>query len=169
MLILNLPEIVRSFRQGAIVEAAHDLMGVQAPDGALVPPEKLGPGLVEQTDAEGHVRVRWIDAGFDSWLDAVDLSPLGSNARLVTLKRRDKHGNSRLVHHRVVKDIGLQHNWIVEMLPKQVVRALRPDGSSWTFTCNGLFRRLDVWWSQPPRDDDAEAYTVAEIALFGQP
>jgi hypothetical protein len=161
----SLAPIETTFRRGAVVAAAGDLMGVQTPDGALVPCERLGPGVVEQLDAEGRVNVRWVAAGFDAWLEAQDLRSLGPHAHLITVMRRDKYGRSTLLQHKVAATSGFEHNWTVEFLPGNVVRSLREDSAAWTFSVNPLLRRVNAWWPQPPDDDDAEALAAAELSL----
>lgn len=153
-------------RSGIVVEPAADLGGLQAPDGAMLAPETLGPGIVESLAHDGKVCVRWVGADLNTCLDPVDIRPLGPNAHLLTVKRRDKDGSVKLLRHKVVTSSGFNHNWTVELLPGSVVRVVRTDGSAWTFKHNRLFRRIDCWWPQPPDDDDAEALAAADIALL---
>ena len=153
-------------RSGVVVEPAADLGGLQAHDGAMLAPETLGPGIVESLAPDGRVCVRWVGAGLNICLDPVDIRPLGPNAHLLTIKRRDKDGSVKMLRHKVVATSGFNHNWTVELLPGHVVRVVRSDSSAWTFKYNWLFQRIDAWWPQPPDDDDAEALAVADIALM---
>ena len=113
----------------------------------------------------GRVCVRWVRADFETCVDPGDLRSLGSDAHLLTIKRRDKNGHAKVLKHTVIAGVGLQDNWVVEFLPRNVVRAMRTDGSAWTFEINPIFRRINTWWRQPPDDDDAEALVAAETAL----
>jgi hypothetical protein len=153
------------FYKGAVISPAVDMAAVQAPGGDLVSADRLGPGIVEQLDPEGRVCVHWVGADFDTCLEPHDVRPLGPHAHLITVKRRDKNGNCKMSKHLVVTRAGLDHNWCAELLPKNVLRVVRTDdNSAWTFGYNTIFKRVDVWWPQPPEDDDAEALTVAELA-----
>lgn len=156
---------IAALKRGNVISAAAELAGLQAPDGSMVSSESLGPGIVEQFGQDGRVCVHWVGAGFDTCLDPTDVRPLGQDAHLVSIYRRDKRGETRLAKHVVVANVGLQHNWTVELLPDNTIRVIRnTDGCSWVFGFNWIFKRIDVWWSQPPRDDDAEALVVAEAA-----
>ena len=160
------PDVSARFSRGVVVSPADDLMGVQSPDGALVPCERLGPGVVEQIGSDERVLVRWWGVGLDTWMEPHDLRALGPHAHLITVHRCDGRGNSKLLRHKVITTGGFQHNWTVELRPKNVMRVLRADGLAWTFSLNPIFRRVNtVSWSQPPGDDDAEALTAAELAL----
>lgn len=155
----------RYFKQGTVIAAANELAVLQTPDGSMVSSDSLGPGIVEQTQQDGRVCVHWVRAGFDVCLDPADVRPVGQDAHLVTISRRDKHGHTSLVKHLVVANVGLQHNWDAELLPDNTIRVIRrTDGASWAFAFNWVFRRVVTDWSQPPRDEDAEALVVAEAA-----
>ena len=152
-------------RRGTLVMPAPDLMGLQAPDGTLVPAERLGLGRVEQTGRDNSVYVRWLSADYATWVERQDIRSLGPAARIITIQQRDKRGHSVLLRRTVNTSAGLKYNWIVESLPNNVVRAVRDDGASWTFAFNKLFNRLDTYWPVPPEDDDAEAFSAAESVL----
>jgi hypothetical protein len=158
------------FARNTLVAPARELGGVQSPRGDLVPVEKLGAGIVEEVEEEaegGRVRVHWTDAGFDAWMESQELQVVGSNARILTVNQYDKHGQSKLLRRKVVVSGAFAYSWTVEIRPSNVVRAVRADGSVWTFTYVPLFRRLQTPdWSVPPEDDDAEALTAAELAMF---
>ncbi len=156
-----------SFRRNAVVAPGDDLMGVQAPDGSLIPCERLGPGLVEEVSPEGKICVRWVAADFEAWLEPQDLRFLGDHAHLIVVNRCDGSGKTRLVRHMVITGSGFDNNWTIELRPKNVVRTIRSDGHAWTFTYNPIFRRLGTTgWTYPPDDDDAEAFTAAELSLL---
>lgn len=167
---LLLSDATVTFRPGAIVAPGDDLLGVQGPDGSLVPCEKLGPGVVEQVLAEGAVYVRWTEAGFDTWMEPGDLRSHGMHAHLIAVYRCDGHGTSKLVRNMVITGSGFESNWTVELRPKQVVRVIRSDGHAWTFVYNWIFRHLTTpCWTFPPDDEDAEAYTAAELSMLKHP
>src|SRR5436190_5668311 len=155
----------QSFRPGMLVKPVSDLGSVQSPDGMLVPCEKLGPGIVEQVSKDGTLGVHWVGARFDAYMDAEDVCSCGDHAHLVAIYRCDNHGNKTMVRSKIVDKAGLEHNWTVELRPRNVVRAVRADGCAWTFRFKPIFRRLEASWTLPPEDDDAEAVAVAEIAV----
>jgi hypothetical protein len=150
---------------GDVVALDSELIGVPTPSGDMTPADKLGPGLVERITPEGNVGVRWVDAGFETWLQIEDLRPLGDGARLVTVKRCDSHGIYSLLRHKVAARLGLKHNWTAELRAQNVVRVLRDDGCAWTFTRSPIFNKINIDWLQLSDDDDAEAFTAAEFAI----
>jgi hypothetical protein len=164
MLAFSTLERTEALSSGLVVSLSRDLASVQGPDGRLVAADSLGYGLVQQSNEE-YVLVRWIGAGFESWVEPSDLRSIGPDARLVTVEKYDNRGTRKQVRHKLGYNAGLHHNWTVELRPPNVVRVLRGDGNKWTFTLNKLFRRIDVGWPQPPDDEDAEALTVAELAI----
>ncbi len=164
MLAFGTQEKAEPFSCGLVVSLSSELASIQGPDGRLISADRLGHGLVQRS-AEGYALVRWIGAGFESWVEQSDLRSIGSNAHLVTIEKYDSSGIVKQLRHKVSCGEGLSHNWSVELRPPNVVRVLRPDGLKWTFTHNRLFRTIDVWWPQPPGDEDAEALTVAELAI----
>jgi hypothetical protein len=164
MLAFGTLERAEAFSCGLVVSLASELASVQGPDGRLVAADVLGYGLVQQS-TEGYVLVRWLGAGFDSWVEPSDLRSIGSDARLVTVEKYDNKGVRKQMRHRIACGSGLRHNWTVELRPDNIVRVLRHDGLKWTFVRSKLFRSIDVWWPQPPGDDDAEALTVAELGI----
>lgn len=153
------------FSSGLVVSLSSELASIQGPDGGLVSADSLGYGLVQQSTTEGYVLVRWLGAGFECWVEQADLHSLGSDARLVTVVKYDDRGTCKQVRHKLAHGSGLRHNWTAELRPPNVVRVLNYTGLKWTFTRNKLFRCIDVWWPQPPDDEDAEALTVAELAI----
>ena len=150
---------------GLVVSLSGELASIQGPDGRLVSADSLGYGVVQQATADGYALIRWIGAGFDSWVEQADLRSLGSDARLLTVEKYDSRGVCKQARHKVAQNAGLHYNWTIELRQPNIVRVLRTDGLKWTFTHNKLFRSIDVWWPQPPGDDDAEALTVAELAI----
>lgn len=171
MLALASPQETSQLKRGAIVVPSGDLGSVQGLDGRLIAAERLGYGIVlhvaqgPQYASEANTLVRWTGASIESWVEQADLCSVGAGAHLVTVEKYDKSCRRTQVRHRLADRIGLHHNWTAELLPDKVVRVLRYDGHTWTFKRNGFFRRIDVWWPQPPEDDDAEALTVAEFAI----
>jgi hypothetical protein len=164
MLAYSMLERAEALSRGLVVSLSRELASIQGPDGRLVAADNLGYGLVQQSTGE-YVLVRWIGAGFESWVEPSDLRSIGPDARLVTVEKYDNKGARKQVRHKLGYNAGLRHNWTVELRPANIVRVLRTDGHKWTFTHNRLFRRIDVWWPQPPDDEDAEALTVAELAI----
>ena len=155
----------RVLAAGQVVALGKDMAGVQVAAGSLVPADKLGPGWVEQTLLDGSVCVRWPIADIEACLPNEDLQPMGPSARLIIVRRYDKRGVCLSKHHKVVSGLGLAHNWVAELRPAHVVRIVRTDGPSWTFTVNPVFRTIRTQWELPRDDDDAEALTVAELTL----
>jgi hypothetical protein len=150
---------------GTVIEIAPQLAELQGPDGSMVPAESLGPGIVTWVGQDGRVCVHWVEADFDSWLDRTDVSSMGRDAHLVSVYHHNKDGSVRLHKHLTVVNAGLEHNWTVELWPSHIVRVIRnSDRAAWTFTLNWMFNRIQVWWPQPPDDDDAEALVVADTA-----
>lgn len=156
----------QSFRNGMVVAPAGELMGVQSPDGGLVPCERLGPGIVEQVSTDGRIRVRWVEAGFDALMDPQDLRSYGEHVHLVVIYRCDGRGNNIKFRSKIVEKAGLEYNWTVELRPNNVVRTVRADGCAWTFKFKPIIRRLEAAWPWPPEDEDAEALTVAELSVY---
>ncbi|MEA2576147.1 MAG: hypothetical protein QOH93_3445 [Chloroflexia bacterium] len=165
MLAFGTVERTDTLSRGLVVSLSSELASIQGPDGRLVAADSLGYGVVQQSTSEGYALVRWTDAGFDSWIEQADLHSLGSEARLLTVEKYDNKGVCKQVRHKVSQDVGLRFNWTVELRQPNVVRVLRTDGLKWTFNHNKMFRSINVWWPQPPDDEDAEALTVAELAI----
>ena len=165
MLAFGTLERTEPFSCGLVVSLASELASIQGPDGRLVAADSLGYGVVQQSTSEGYTLIRWIGGGFECWVEQTDLRSLGWDARLLTVEKYDSRDVCKQVRHKVAQNAGLRHNWTVELRQPNVVRVLRPDGLKWTFKHNKLFRSIDVWWPQPPGDDDAEALTVAELAI----
>lgn len=162
---LETTPITEEFHAGGIVRPVPELAWVQSPDGEHIPCEALGPGVVDEVDKTGRVLVHWTGGGFANWIEATDIRSAGPYAHIITVYNRDEHGISRFVRRRLVTEKGLSQNWTVELLPESVVRTIRPDGSAWTFKYNWVFEKIEVWWPRPPKDDDAEALLVAELAV----
>jgi hypothetical protein len=153
-----------------LVVPVASLLGANMLDGRLVFAERLGPGVVREVDSAGNVLIHWVEADADAWMDPADLQPLGSGAHLVSISRLDAHDHKISTRHRVVTQpgLGLEHNWTVELWPNRIVRAIRSDGCAWTFEWNPLLERMSILHNTgfpPPRTDDAEALTVAELAV----
>jgi hypothetical protein len=167
-MISQLPKHMGNFYYGAVVEPSPELGSVQVPDGTLMPAGELGPGVVKEIAGDDRIKVRWEGPDVEVWMEPGELSSLGPNAHLITIFRCDEHGQLTLLRRRVVTFGGLTYNWMVELLPDNVVRTVRSDGSAWTFDWNPLLGRMETLHTvglRPPRDDDAEALTVAEIAV----
>jgi hypothetical protein len=155
----------RTFNVGQVVSLAKEVASVQVPAMGLVPADKLGPGLVGLTAPDGTVCVRWPIAEVEACLPGEDLRPVGANARLVTVKRYDKRSVCSTVRYKIAAGLGFTHNWTVELRHPNIVRALRDDGCSWTFTLNTIFNRVISPWELPRDEDDAEALTAAELTI----
>jgi hypothetical protein len=146
---------------GQLVAPALDVASLQTVQGFMVSCDRLGPGVVRETDGAGKVLVRWSKAGVETWAETADLQPIDADHRLVTIMLCDARGHRTLLRQRVAL---LQHHWTIEVRPENVVRAERSDGLSWTFTFNPITRGVVASWIYPPEDDDAEALTAAELA-----
>jgi hypothetical protein len=145
-----------------VVALANDLAGVQAADGALVPSECLGFGLVQGVGPRGDVHVYWLDADIDTWVAVDDLRPLGAGTHLITVWRHDRHDQrTRLRSFPAL----LAHHWTVELWPDRLIRVLRADGPNWTFRFNNLTRQVDPPWDTMLTDDAAEAIVAADLAV----
>ena len=165
MIVSTLSSSRITLRRGEVVTLGADQMGVQSPRGGLIPPEKLGPGLVEQVTDDGFILVHWLDADLTAYMQPDELRVRGEGAHLLVIKRCDGHGECSLLRYRISSQFGFTHNWIVEMRPSNVIRVVRDDGHAWTFTRNPIFKTINVYWLQPPEDDDAEALTAAEMVF----
>ena len=151
-----------ALQPGVVVAPASDLAGMQAPDGTLLPPERLGLGLVQVCHPGGDVCVHWLDADLDLWVAGDELRVLGAHRHVVSLWRRDQRGQRRLRARRLA---ALQHDWAVELLPRRVIRAVQDTRLCWTFTFNTLTHEVDPPWTEAPSDDAAEALAAADLAL----
>jgi hypothetical protein len=114
---------------------------------------------------EGYVLVHWLDAGLTAYMQPDELRVRGEGAHLLVIRRCDGRGECTLVRYRMSSQLGFTHNWTVERRPSNVVRVVRDDGHAWTFTRHPIFKNINVFWPQPPDDDDAEALTAAEMAF----
>jgi hypothetical protein len=164
------PTAVRPlFKVGTLVMPEDDVAGIQNPQGELVPVDRLGPGIVRALEPDGTLRVRWSIAGFDSWEALDQVRTLGPQSRLITLMKLGKSGRPNLAKQQVVSDGNVTHNWVVEQWPDGLVRALRPDGYTWTFEYKMYRNQLEFLHTmdlQPPEEDDAEALAAAEMVVL---
>jgi hypothetical protein len=151
-----------ALQPGVVVAPARDLAGVQAPDGTLLAPERLGLGLVQVCSPGGDVCVHWLDADLDLWVAGEELRVLGANRHVVSLWRRDQRGQRSLVGRRLA---ALQHDWTIELLPRRVIRVVQDTGLCWTFTFNTLTHEVDPPWTEASSDDAAEAIVAADLAM----
>ncbi len=151
----------RPLEPGQLVAPALEVAGLQTVQGFMIASERLGPGIVQESDGTGKVLVRWSKAGVATWAERADLQPIDAGRRLVTIVLCDARGHRTLLRQRVAL---LQHHWTIEVRPENVVRAERSDGLAWTFTLNPVTRAVIASWIYPPDDDDAEALTAAELA-----
>lgn len=147
--------------QGAVVTLASDLAGVQAPDGRLVPPDRLGLGTVQALGAGDTICVHWLDANLDTCVPRDEVQPLGAGRHLVSVWNCDRRGRRTLRRRRLAM---LDHHWEVELLPHGVIRAVRADGPCWTFHYNSLTHEVDPWCGEELTDDAAEAVVAADTA-----
>lgn len=165
----TMPKTAQALAVGTVVTPTDELLGVWAPYGGLVPPEGLGPGVVEKIAADRRARIHWLDAEVDSWMDPEELKPHEEGTHVISVYHCDGQGHSTRLRHRLVDGgIGCTYNWTVELRPDAIIRVVRADGAAWTFrmsTHPALERVITRWPTQPPEDDDAEAFTVAELAL----
>jgi hypothetical protein len=156
-------------RVGALVRPDSALAEIQTLSGQLVNTESLGPGVVREVGLMGEVRVHWVGANLDTWVQWQDLDQIGESARLLTVRVYDRLGRTKSTRHKVVKAAGLRYNWHIEIRPRNILRAIRTDGQVWTFEWYPLFQQANpihtilMDYSQL-NDDEAEALTVAEIA-----
>ncbi|MGA7733073.1 MAG: hypothetical protein WCD37_17585 [Chloroflexia bacterium] len=158
-----------SVRVGALVRADSSLAEIQTLGGSLIATDALGPGVVSEVGPAGEVKVHWARADLDAWVQAQDLLQFGENARLVTVRVFGRLGRGKAARHEVVKGAGLRYNWVVEVRPRNILRAIRPDGQTWTFEWYPLFQQAHPIHTLlmdhcQLNDDQAEALTVAEIA-----
>ena len=163
-----MPASCRHLTQEAVVTLATEPLSIHSPDADLPDSRRLGPGFVQASDACGHVRVHWMERDFDAWMDPADLAVLSVTGRLISVFHCTQVGQRLFERHKLVTDKGLQHNWIVERLPGDVVRTERSDGAAWTFNWWPVLRRMELIRTvdlMPPEDADAEALIVAEIAV----
>jgi hypothetical protein len=151
----------QALEPGQLVAPALEVASLQTVQGFMIACDRLGPGVVQDSDGTGRVRVRWSKAGVETWAERADLQPIDAGRRLVTIVLCDARGHRTLLRQRVAL---LQHHWTIEILPENVVRAERSDGPAWTFTLNPVTRGVIASWIYPPEDDDAEALTAAELA-----
>jgi hypothetical protein len=153
------------FGDGALVTLAPDVAGVPTPDGGFAAPERLGPGLVRARGRD-DVLVHWVDADLDTWVPRGDVEPLGPGQRLLTVWRCDQRGRRTLLRRAPAR---LEHHWRVDVLPTEVVRAVREDGLCWTFAFNTLTREVEPHWGEELDDDAAEAIVAADLATRPPP
>jgi hypothetical protein len=158
----------RHFVPPALVALTSDPITLPAPGHDLTLAGRLGPGIVLDTVRDNRVHVRWVAAGFDAWMDPADLRVLSPTARLITICQCDSAGRRTHVRYRVGPRAGLEHHWTVELLPGEVVRAVRADGAAWTFNWLRLLDRIELAHTVgllPSDDAGAEARTAVEFAL----
>jgi hypothetical protein len=146
---------------GQLVAPALEVASLQTVQGFMITCDRLGPGVVRESDGTGKVLVRWSKAEVETWAETADLQPIDAGRRLVTIVLCDARGHRTLLRQCVAL---LQHHWTIEVRPANVVRAERSDGPAWTFTFNPITRAMIASWIYPPEDDDAEALTAAELA-----
>jgi len=158
----------RRFAPHTLVALTTDPIQLPDPGKDLVLSDRIGPGLVVDTLLDNRVHVHWIVADFEAWMDPADLRLLSPTARLITLCQCDAEGRRTHVRYRRGPESGLEHHWTVEILPNEVVRAVRDDGAAWTFNWLRLLERVELGHTVgllPAEDADAEARTVVEVAL----
>ena len=162
-------KVSNPFKVGTLVLPEEDVAGIQNARGEHVPVESLGPGIVRSAAPDGTVRVHWSLAGFDSWETPDQLRTLGPQSHLITLMKLDKSGRFSLAKQKVVSDGNVEHNWLVEQWPDGLVRAVRPDGYTWTFEYKMYRNQLEFLHTMdllPPEDEDAEALAAAEMVVL---
>lgn len=177
---MNTTAVDELFQIEQVVQPAQNLAGLQGPHGTLVLREHLGPGVVLETryvpppfplnnkPPEEEILVHWAAADFDAWMQPNEVERLDPYARLIAEYEWDGHEQRMFKNYKVISRAGLTHSWAVERLPDGVVRTVRTDGSAWTFDWYPLYDRvypIHTLNPNPTTDDDAEALTVAEVAL----
>lgn len=168
---IPLNEIV--LRVGTVVRADSSVAEIQTTSGSLIGTDRLGPGVVSEVAQTGEVKVHWVSADLDAWVRQADLLQFGDTARLLTVRSFDWLGRSKSTRHVVIKGIGLRYNWVVEVRRKNILRAIRADGNTWTFEWYPIFRQAHplhtlLTEGYQLNDDQAEALTVAEMAATGK-
>jgi hypothetical protein len=159
------PMTRRALQPGEVVIPAEGITGVQTPDGRLILRHRLGPGIVEKVAPTGQVRVRWMDAEFDIWMDPVAVEPAGAHTHMITVYQCDGRGSAVRLGHHVITAERLEYNWTVELRPDNLIRMIRADGHSWTFYAFCDTRCICTPWPQPSEDTDGEALAAAELAV----
>lgn len=153
----------------SVVELAPDVDEMQTPEGDVILKQMLGPGEVREIAPDGSVLVHWVSADFDMRVERADLDAADPEVRLIAIYRGNLHSEPALEKHKVVSDKGLTHNWVVEILPGNVIRTVRSDGWAWTFDWYPLIHRVEprfaILEDALEDDDHAEALTVAELAV----
>lgn len=137
-------------------------------DGDLPPSRALGPGFVCEPEIFGKTHVHWIELDVDAWMNAADLQALDPAARLVSIFHCDQKGTRSFLRHKLTRAQGLEHNWAVDLLPSDLIRAIRSDGATWTFNWYPSAERVEYLRTVgqlPAEDADAEALTAAEMAV----
>lgn len=156
-------------RVGTLVRVDNSLAEIQMLGGNLMSAERLGPGVVSEVGGMGQVKVHWVGADLDAWVQQADLLQFENTARLMTVRVFNRFGRAKTARHEVIKSVGLRYNWTVELRPRNVVRTIRSDGLNWAFQWFPLFREAHPLHTMMMdgyelNDDQAEALTVAEIA-----
>jgi hypothetical protein len=159
------PTVRPALQPGMVVALNEEFLGLPAPGDTFVPVAGLGPGIVEKVARSGQVRVRWMDAELDTWMDPAELCPRPPHTHLITVYECDGRGTNTRLRHQLVETESLEYNWTVEFRPDHVVRVIRAGGAAWTFHIFPDIRGIHTSWPHPPEDADAEALTVAELAL----
>ena len=101
-------------------------------------------------------------------MNAADLQALDPAARLVSIFHCDQKGTRSFLRHKLTRAQGLEHNWAVDLLPSDLIRAIRSDGATWTFNWYPSAERVEYLRTVgqlPAEDADAEALTAAEMAV----
>ena len=158
----------RALGQESVVVLKAQVAGLQGWDGGFVPREVLEIGAAREMASDGRVLVHWFPIDADIWADPEELEPTDPAARVVATYHVDGGGPRSLDKYTVVTAAGLVHNWAVEHWPRNVVRAIRPDGWTWTFDWYPSYERIypiGTLATVPTCDDDAEALTAAELSF----
>src|SRR5690348_9078430 len=70
---------------GQLVAPALEVSSLQTVQGFMISCDRLGPGVVQDTDGTGKVLVRWSKAEVETWAETADLQPIDAGRRLVTI------------------------------------------------------------------------------------
>jgi hypothetical protein len=150
-----------------LVCLASDPLKLPAHDGDVPETGRLGLGIVREPVSGGKVHIHWIEPDCEAWMRLSDVRLLPTTSKLVSIYRYN-HGQRNLVRQRLIGDAGLLHHWLIELLPDNIVRAVRSDGLAWTFNWYPLLNRVEPLRQGDPdqlEDADAEALAAVNTAL----
>src|SRR5690349_2449936 len=124
---MNESKINERLRIEQVVRPASTLAGIQTIDGTYVHGDKLGVGIVRGGGPDNRLLVHWVVADVDTWVLPNEVERLGLSSRVIAVYERDGHESREFKRYEVVARAGLDHDWAVEVLAGDVVRAVRSD------------------------------------------